>query len=490
VSETTWSGSGGGISSIYPIPDWQLGINMSANHGSTTMRNIPDVAMIAENVWEMADDGQSLAVVGTSIAAPLWAAFTALVNQQAASSGKPPVGFLNPALYAIGKGTSYTKCFHDITTGNNTSGNSPTRFFATAGYDLCTGLGTPNGGTSLINALLAPPSEALLIQPPLGFTSEGPIGGPFSVSTQTYTLTNAGTAALTWSLTSHSSSWLNVTPGGGTLTSGGPAATVTVALNSAANNLLLGNYIATVFFTNLTDGVGQDRPFSLLVGNAGFETGDFTDWDFSGDTNYDFADSVDSTDLYGPTIPGVNDSLFVHSGIYGAFLGQTGSLGYLSQTLPTVAGQSYVLSFWLDNPVTGTPNEFSASWNGTNLLDMVNVGQFAWTNLQYLVSAPGSNTVLQFGFRNDLNGFGLDDVSVQALPQPVLQGVRQSNGVVSLSWSAVPGVLYQVQYTDDLTAASWNNLGSTVAATGNTLTATDTTPSSPQRFYRVVSPHM
>jgi hypothetical protein len=45
--EVAWSGSSGGISSIYPIPDWQQGIDMSLNHGSTTRRNVPDVAMVA-----------------------------------------------------------------------------------------------------------------------------------------------------------------------------------------------------------------------------------------------------------------------------------------------------------------------------------------------------------------------------------------------------------------------------------------------------------
>ena len=67
-------------------------------------------------------------VGGTSCATPLWAGFTALVNQQGASFGKPPVGFLNPAVYAIGTGTAYSSDFHDITTGNNFSSSSPTQF--------------------------------------------------------------------------------------------------------------------------------------------------------------------------------------------------------------------------------------------------------------------------------------------------------------------------------------------------------------------------
>jgi hypothetical protein len=85
----------------------------------------------------------------------LWAAFTALVNQQSVAIGGPSntVGFINPAVYAIGKSNAnYTSMFHDIANGNNFSGSSPTNFPAVAGYDLCTGWGTP-AGTNLINAL-------------------------------------------------------------------------------------------------------------------------------------------------------------------------------------------------------------------------------------------------------------------------------------------------------------------------------------------------
>jgi subtilase family serine protease len=302
-SETTWSGSGGGISSIYPIPDWQQGLDMSANHGSTSMRNLPDVAMIADDVWEWADDGQSFAVVGTSIAAPLWAAFTALVNQQGTAQGKPPVGFLNPALYAIGKSAGYRQSFHDITTGNNTDSASPNLFFATAGYDLCTGWGTPNGGANLINELLAPPMEPLSIDPPLGFTAQGPVGGPFTVTEESYTLTNLGSTSLSWSLMS-ASDWLDVSTNAGSLSLGGPASAVTVTLDPVASSFLIGSYVAYVFFTNDNDGVTQERTFLLQVGNAGFETGDFTDWYFSGDPRNSFADSIDSTDLVGSTLPG------------------------------------------------------------------------------------------------------------------------------------------------------------------------------------------
>jgi len=163
ASETVWNwgisqgldgvGSSGGISSFYAIPSWQSNINMSLPQGSQTNRNVPDVAMVGDNVLVIAN-GLQLSVGGTSCAAPLWGGFTALINQQAATIGHGPVGFLNPALYAVAGSSSYNNCFHDIVTGNNTWSQSPNLFSAVRGYDLCTGLGTPRGG-NLINAILS-----------------------------------------------------------------------------------------------------------------------------------------------------------------------------------------------------------------------------------------------------------------------------------------------------------------------------------------------
>lgn len=174
VSETAWNwgldngkyvGTSGGVSTYYGIPSYQQGINMSANLGSTTMRNVPDVALTGDNVYVIyhprkhSSSGGTFG--GTSCAAPLWAAFMALVNQQAALHGIPAAGFINPAVYAIGKSNAnYTSLFHDVTNGNNFWPSSSAKFPAVAGYDLCTGWGTPTG-TNLINALapaLVPPA--------------------------------------------------------------------------------------------------------------------------------------------------------------------------------------------------------------------------------------------------------------------------------------------------------------------------------------------
>jgi hypothetical protein len=172
-SETVWNwnnsgqpnvGSGGGISTYYKIPYWQANVSMAANSGSTVFRNIPDVALTADEVYVAYNNGASGVFGGTSCAAPLWAGFCALVNQQAAANGGTSVGFLNPAIYAISQSPNYANCFHDTTTGNNIGSHTPGLFNAVPGYDLATGLGTPNG-TNLINALAPFSVPAFVAQP-------------------------------------------------------------------------------------------------------------------------------------------------------------------------------------------------------------------------------------------------------------------------------------------------------------------------------------
>jgi kumamolisin len=160
-SEVVWSYSSGGISSYYKIPSWQTNIsNLAGRGGSTKYRNIPDVAANADNIYLLYNNNDTNPIAtddnqGTSAAAPLWAGFTALVNEQLAAQGRKSIGFINPALYAIARGTNYSECFHDVVHGNNTWYYSPHLFYATNNYDLCTGLGTM-GGTNLINALATP----------------------------------------------------------------------------------------------------------------------------------------------------------------------------------------------------------------------------------------------------------------------------------------------------------------------------------------------
>ncbi len=177
------SGSSGGIQTPIPIPDYQKPVNMAAVGGSATQFNVPDVAMPANFILVIVTSTngvqQYASVVGTSCAAPLWAGFAALVNEQAAAQGKPPIGFVDPAIYSIAEGSTYSACFHDITNGNNTWSNSPNAYFAAPGYDLCTGWGSPKG-QSLINALVGYSGPVFVDFNYTGPASNGANDGPGS----------------------------------------------------------------------------------------------------------------------------------------------------------------------------------------------------------------------------------------------------------------------------------------------------------------------
>jgi hypothetical protein len=494
--------TGGGVSLVYPVPAWQQGLSMNTSQGSTTMRNSPDVASVANNVnvfWGNDALGLSfpLPEVGTSLAAPLWAGLVALANQQAAANGQPSVGFVNPALYSIAKSTIYSSCFHDITTGSNTNSSSPTKYWATAGYDLCTGLGTPNGA-NLIPALLSPPLDNLRISSPLGFTSFGPGGGPFTVTSQTYTLKNIGSVPLNWSLV-NPASWLTVSSASGSLNAG-TSTTVIVSLNSAVNSFLINHPSGDVVFNNLNAGTTQNRQFDLYVGNGGFETGGLDDWTLLGSTELVYALSADDADVAGmEALPGQPDGQFVRSGLYGAVLGEWASpylspispaVGSLSQAVATKAGQQYLISFWLtcipdENGVT-TNNQFIAKWNNSKLYAQTNLNAFGWTNLQFVVPAIATKTSLEFDFNNDPGAFGLDDVTVQPVPGPVINSTAVSIGKIAFSWSAFSNVSYQIQSTTNLSNSGWANLGSPILATNNVVNVSLPIGNAQNQFYRVI----
>jgi subtilase family serine protease len=147
--EIGWHFSGGGPSPDgITIPSYQVPFITPNNDGSKKLRNVPDVAGDAKtDNYSCYDGGCSTGNGGTSYAAPLWAGFMALVNQQASMSGGHPVGFLNPTVYTIGDKWNYNKVFHDERAGNNG------RYIAIRGFDLVTGFGSPAGQT-LIDALI------------------------------------------------------------------------------------------------------------------------------------------------------------------------------------------------------------------------------------------------------------------------------------------------------------------------------------------------
>ena len=157
ISETTWNedatgngATGGGVSTLFSVPSYQSGIS------GLTGRGVPDVAFDADPLTGVpivfSQQGSTLIVPvgGTSVGSPAWAALVALADQHA---GKR-LGFLNNTLYAILASSSYTKGFHDITTGNNTvtafGPNGPitvTGYSAGVGWDAVTGVGTPKASS-------------------------------------------------------------------------------------------------------------------------------------------------------------------------------------------------------------------------------------------------------------------------------------------------------------------------------------------------------
>jgi subtilase family serine protease len=183
-SETAWADSGGGISpDSIPIPSWQKlsGVITSSNKGSTTLRNGPDVAANANFTFYVCADQTTCTANdygGTSFAAPMWAAYLALANQQAATNGDT-IGFIDPILYPAALTSSYGTYFHDITSGNCGT------YSGITGYDLCTGWGSPNT-TGIINLLAAGSSSP-------SFT--------LSASPSSVTVTQGGTGTSTISVT-------------------------------------------------------------------------------------------------------------------------------------------------------------------------------------------------------------------------------------------------------------------------------------------------
>jgi subtilase family serine protease len=255
-SETAWVDSGGGINvDNIAIPSWQKlsGVINASNKGSSTLRNGPDVSANANFTFYTCGDQkacQANVYGGTSFAAPMWAGYVALVNQQLAANGKPTVGFINPTIYAQNVTSSYAIDFHDITSG--TSGS----YSAITGYDLVTGWGSPNAG--LIAALTGATQTA-------GFS--------LSASPSSASLSQSGTAntSITVNITGGYSSAVSFStsalPAGVTASfsptsiSGGGSSTLNFTATSTAAT---GTTNVTVTGTG-TDGTVETTTVSLTV---------------------------------------------------------------------------------------------------------------------------------------------------------------------------------------------------------------------------------
>ena len=161
IAEQAWfdaplsQGTGGGASALYDTPPWQ----QQAANGLTTERAAgrrltPDVAAVADSFTGMTIVlGQQVYVGGgTSQSAPIWAAFTAMITQYLIANGGNLIGELNPLLYRIAEGAPFP-AFRDVTLGGNAVDT------AGPGYDLVSGLGTPDVDNLARNLLILQRTE-------------------------------------------------------------------------------------------------------------------------------------------------------------------------------------------------------------------------------------------------------------------------------------------------------------------------------------------
>ncbi len=256
-SETAWVDSGGGISpDSIAIPAWQQlsGVINSSNKGSTTLRNGPDVSANANfTFYTCADQTACLAneYGGTSFAAPMWAGYIALVNQQLTANSQPFIGFLNPTIYSQNVTSAYAADFHDIASG--TSGS----YSAVTGYDLVTGWGSPNAG--LIAALTGSTTQTPAFTISASASSLSVKVGNSGSSTITTAVSGGFNSAI--ALSASAASGITVTFNPTSITapgSGSSAATISVASTVAP-----GTYSITV--TGTGGGLTESTAISLTV---------------------------------------------------------------------------------------------------------------------------------------------------------------------------------------------------------------------------------
>ncbi|GAC1348876.1 MAG: hypothetical protein NVSMB27_18290 [Ktedonobacteraceae bacterium] len=203
--------SGGGISSFWPSPSWQSapGVHNSYSTGApctapsgSICREVPDVSLSADpftsitgakgyliyctEVVSLCDSNHGAPWMdfgGTSCAAPMWAAMTALINEESVKQGGFNIGFLNPLLYQIASGSNYNNDFHDITSGNNDwdfqhNGTYP----AASAYDMATGLGSFDAAhlaSDLVSLTRANSGTRLAPANLTWYFAEGSVGGGF-----------------------------------------------------------------------------------------------------------------------------------------------------------------------------------------------------------------------------------------------------------------------------------------------------------------------
>jgi len=276
-AETGWADSGGGYYSgageATPAYQKLAGVITTTNKGSPSYRNDPDVAAEANFDNPTISDGQlETNVGGTSFAAPRWAGFLALVNQQSIANGHGPVGQINTTLYNVGLSSGYHSDFHDITSGHNTpSVGSGAGFDAVAGFDLVTGWGSPQAA---LVAVLAG-----------GSTGSADFSLSASPSSVSIARGGSGTSTVTITQLNGFASSVNLSASGlppGVSASFSPASATTSSTLTLSASTSAATGSATVTITGTSGSLTHTTTLSLsvstsggssqLLGNTGFES--------------------------------------------------------------------------------------------------------------------------------------------------------------------------------------------------------------------------
>jgi hypothetical protein len=230
-------------------------------------------------------------------------------------------------------------------------------------------------------------------------------------------------------------------------------------------------------YYNGNDLIAIPQPvYPQVLFNGDFESGDFLGWTTGGNFNNCAVDT---------------NSLYAHGSTYGAELGPSGTPGSLAQTVPTAPGASYRLSLWLNNPDAQGPNLFQVSWDGTTVLNLQNLAFTGWTNIQLLLRASQTSTVLQFSFQDDSGWLGLDAITFSPAEPGIAGLALAGEGIRFNIANGMAGRNYQLLSGTDLRqpTAQWSALSTNTPSTdGNfTIIATNAPGSEAPRqfFYRV-----
>jgi sugar lactone lactonase YvrE len=429
-SETGWfssntsngpAGSGGGISLLFSRPDWQTGPGVP----SGTRRLVPDVSVVGDPytgcyiVYTSSSYGQEgLTFGGTSISAPLWAGFGALINQARASAARTPLGLLGPRIYPL----IATASLRDITSGSNGSDGVYT---AGVGYDMVTGVGTPNIA-ALALALGAPSFAPTITTQPASQTVAVSQNAVFSMTANgnpppSYRWQREPVGSTTWSDLSDSATYR------GTATATLTVNSVTEAMSGDSFRCIVTNEVGSVTTSPATLIVASPLTIITLAGQAGSSgsadgTGSAARFNRPSDLAVDSAGNVYVTDTNNHTI-----RMITPAGIVSTVAGLAGSSGSVDGT-GTAARFNYPTGIAVD----GSGNLYVADTNNHSIRKITPAG--AVTTFAGQPGIPGSaddnGGAARFNAPSDVTVDGASNVYVADTGNNTIREIT-SAGVVS-----------------------------------------------------------